>query len=39
MEGDDIVAEQIAAASGAPLARNGFVLEGGSLDHDGLGTS
>ena len=38
MEGDDIVAEQIAAASGAPLARNGFVLEGGSLDHDGSGT-
>jgi agmatine deiminase len=38
MEGDDIVAEQIAAASGAPLVRNGFVLEGGSLDHDGSGT-
>jgi agmatine deiminase len=38
MEGDDIVAEQIAAASGTPLARNGFVLEGGSLDHDGMGT-
>ncbi|EJL32948.1 peptidylarginine deiminase-like enzyme [Caulobacter sp. AP07] len=38
MEGDDIVAEQIAAASGAPLARNGFVLEGGALDHDGSGT-
>jgi agmatine deiminase len=37
MEGDDLVAEQIAAASGAPLARNLFVLEGGSLDHDGLG--
>ena len=28
----------IAAASGAPLARNGFILEGGALDHDGLGT-
>jgi len=38
MEGDDIVAEQIAAASGAPLVRNAFVLEGGSLDHDGSGT-
>ena len=37
MEGDDLVAEQIAAASGAPLARNTFVLEGGSLDHDGMG--
>jgi agmatine deiminase len=38
LEGDDIVAEQIAAASGAPLARNAFVLEGGALDHDGAGT-
>lgn len=38
MEGDDIVAEQIAAASGAPLSRNAFVLEGGALDHDGQGT-
>ncbi|MDB5456370.1 MAG: agmatine deiminase, partial [Caulobacter sp.] len=38
LEGDDIVAEQIAAASGVLLARNGFVLEGGALDHDGLGT-
>jgi len=38
LEGDDIVAEQIAAASGAPLARNAFVLEGGALDHDGTGT-
>lgn len=38
MEGDDTVAEQIAAAAGAPLVRNAFVLEGGSLDHDGLGT-
>jgi agmatine deiminase len=38
LEGDDIVAEQIAAASGAPLVRNTFILEGGALDHDGLGT-
>jgi agmatine deiminase len=38
LEGDDIVAEQIAAASGAPLVRNGFILEGGALDHDGNGT-
>jgi agmatine deiminase len=38
MEGDDIVAEQIAAASGAPLTRNAFILEGGALDHDGQGT-
>lgn len=38
LEGDDIVAEQIAAASGAPLVRNDFILEGGALDHDGNGT-
>jgi agmatine deiminase len=38
LEGDDIVAEQIAAASGAPLVRNAFILEGGALDHDGNGT-
>ena len=38
MEGDDQVASQIAAASGAPLDVNGFVIEGGALDHDGLGT-
>ncbi|MES2033179.1 MAG: agmatine deiminase family protein [Pseudomonadota bacterium] len=38
MEGDDQVAAQIAAASGAPLLGNDFVLEGGALDHDGYGT-
>ena len=38
LEGDDAVAEQIAAASGAPLTANPFVLEGGALDHDGFGT-
>lgn len=38
LEGDDQVAAQIAAASGAPLAVNDFVLEGGAVDHDGLGT-
>lgn len=37
LEGDDQVAAQIAAASGAPLDANGFVLEGGAVDHDGLG--
>jgi len=37
MEGDDQVAAQIAAASGAPLLANDFVLEGGSIDHDGYG--
>jgi agmatine deiminase len=35
---DDEVAAQIAAADGfAPVAQ-GFILEGGALDHDGLGT-
>jgi agmatine deiminase len=38
LEGDDAVAEQIAAASGAPLSSHDFVLEGGALDHDGLGS-
>lgn len=37
LEGDDTVAEQLAAAAGAPLTRNDFVLEGGALDHDGFG--
>ena len=37
LEGDDTVADQIAAAAGAPLALNEFVLEGGALDHDGFG--
>jgi agmatine deiminase len=36
--GDDTVAEEIAAAAGAVLARHDFVLEGGALDHDGEGT-
>lgn len=38
LEGDDQVAAQIAAASGAPLAANAFILEGGAVEHDGLGT-
>ena len=38
LEGDDTVAEQIAAASGAPLTSHDFVLEGGALDHDGSGS-
>ncbi len=37
MDGDEAVAEQIAAAAGAPLTMNDFVMEGGSLDHDGHG--
>jgi len=38
LEGDETVAGQIAAAAGAPLVMNDFVLEGGALDHDGQGT-
>ncbi len=38
LEGDETVAEQIAAAAGVPLRINDFVLEGGALDHDGFGT-
>jgi agmatine deiminase len=38
LEGDETVAEQIAAASGAPLRQHGFILEGGAIDHDGFGT-
>jgi agmatine deiminase len=37
LDGDEAVADQIAAAAGAPLALNDFVLEGGALDHDGFG--
>ncbi|HYD45097.1 MAG TPA: agmatine deiminase family protein [Phenylobacterium sp.] len=35
---DDEVAAQIAQAAGAPLAAHDFILEGGAVDHDGLGT-
>ena len=38
LAGDDRVADQIATASGATLTRHDVVLEGGALDHDGLGT-
>ncbi len=38
LEGDEQVAEQIAAAAGAPLNPEPFVLEGGAIDNDGLGT-
>ena len=38
LEGDDKVADQIAAASDATLTLYDFVLEGGALDHDGQGT-
>lgn len=38
LEHDDTVATQIGEASGVPLSRNDFILEGGALDHDGQGT-
>ena len=38
LDGDEQVAEQIAAAAGAPLVEHDVVLEGGALDHDGFGT-
>jgi len=38
MEFDDEVAAQIAEASGVPLAAHYFILEGGAVDHDGIGT-
>ena len=38
LEGDDTVAGQIAAAAGTPAVEHPFVLEGGAVDHDGLGT-
>ena len=38
LEHDAGVAEQIAAAAGAPRIDHAFVLEGGAIDHDGFGT-
>jgi agmatine deiminase len=38
LEFDDTVAGQIGRASGTPLDRHEFILEGGALDHDGAGT-
>ena len=37
LDHDDTVGEQIAAASGTPLERHEAILEGGAVDHDGLG--
>lgn len=37
-EFDDIVGDTIAQKAGAPIRRHDFVLEGGSIDHDGAGT-
>jgi agmatine deiminase len=38
LEHDDTVPGQIAGAAGVPLTAHDFVLEGGAIDHDGLGT-
>ncbi|MGA0602456.1 agmatine deiminase family protein [Caulobacter sp. KR2-114] len=38
LDHDDTVAGQIGQASGAELATHDFILEGGALDHDGVGT-
>jgi agmatine deiminase len=38
LEHDDTVADQIARAAGVPLVMQDFVLEGGAVDHDGMGT-
>ena len=38
LEVDEEVAEQLAAASGTQLERHDQILEGGAVDHDGLGT-
>ena len=38
LEHDDTVAAQIAAAAGVDLVANDYILEGGAVDHDGIGT-
>ena len=38
LDHDDTVAAQIATAAGAALVAHDFILEGGALDHDGVGT-
>ena len=38
LEFDDTVAAQIGEASGAVLGAHNFILEGGAVDHDGIGT-
>ena len=38
LDDDELVAEQIAAAAGARRIEHDFVLEGGAIDADGLGT-
>jgi agmatine deiminase len=38
LPGDDTVGDLVAELSGTVVVRNGFVLEGGAIDHDGEGT-
>jgi agmatine deiminase len=38
LEGDETVGDDIARASGVPIRRFDFVLEGGAVEHDGEGT-
>ncbi len=38
LDDDEMVAEQLAAAAGAPLLQHDFILEGGAIDGDGFGT-
>lgn len=38
LDHDDTVAAQIAEASAVKLAAHDFILEGGAVDHDGIGT-
>jgi len=38
LPGDDRVGDTVALAAGATIARCGFVLEGGALEHDGAGS-
>ena len=38
LEGDDSVGERLAATTGFPYAKAGWILEGGAIDGDGSGT-
>ena len=38
LDGDETVGDEIARASGVPMRRFDFVLEGGAVEHDGEGT-
>ncbi len=38
LDGDDTVAEQLAAAAGVQLRAHDVILEGGAVDHDGFGS-